>query len=84
MRTALTDLAPTALDLLGLSGDAKVKMHPRLGESLRGAFFARRYDLSAMIARGFYETGLRPANPQNLSSPRAHSFFGETTRGNGT
>ena len=66
------------------TGDAKGKMHQRLGESLRGAFFARRYELSAMIARGFYETGLRPVYPQNLNCPRANSFFGETTRGNGT
>ena len=66
------------------AGHAKRKTNHRLDERLRGAFFARRYDLSAMIARGFYETGLRPAYPPNLSCPKANSFFGETTRGNGT
>jgi len=56
----------------------------RLSDEMRGAFMAQRADVDAMRARGFFATGLRPVYPDGLACGRADSFFGATTRGNGT
>lgn len=51
---------------------------------VRDAFLPMRATEEAMTARGFFETGLRPVYPDGLDCGTADSFFGVTTRGDGS
>lgn len=54
-----------------------------LGDWAR-AFMPRRADEAVMEARGFIETGLRPAYPDGVKCPTADSFLGDPSRGDGS
>ena len=54
-----------------------------LGDWAR-AFMPRRADETVMEARGFIETGLRPAYPDGVKCPTADSFLGDPSRGDGS
>lgn len=49
-----------------------------------GAFAPMRANLADMQARGFFATGLKPNYPADADCPKANSFFGDTTRGDGS
>lgn len=52
--------------------------------AILGAFAPMRANLADMQARGFFATGLKPEYPSNADCPKANSFFGDTTRGDGS
>lgn len=53
-------------------------------EEAQGAFMPTCARLKDMKARGFFETGLRPAYPADADCLKADSFFGVATRGDGS
>ncbi len=55
-----------------------------LDPAILGAFAPMRANLADMRARGFFATGLKPDYPASAGCPKANSFFGDTTRGDGS
>lgn len=68
-----------------LDGPA-MKSGPQAGlnPEMQRAFMATMAAIESMEARGFFETGLRPAYPEHLKCQTADSFFGVTIRGDGS
>ncbi|MBM3554799.1 MAG: M23 family metallopeptidase [Alphaproteobacteria bacterium] len=55
-----------------------------LDPAMVGAFFARRAEYGAMVAKGFLPTGLVPIYPDSVACPRVDSGFAANTRGDGS
>jgi murein DD-endopeptidase MepM/ murein hydrolase activator NlpD len=56
----------------------------KAGPEVIGAFSPLKADIGHMRARGFLATGLKPIYPAEATCWPANSFFGETTRGDGS